>query len=688
MTDTDAYRRHVDRANERSRKRTRSGQEVGRIPAVKNWPRRERCGASLVAFCNEYFPKQFRLAWSPYHFRAAEKIERAVTDGGLFAFAMPRASGKSTLSRAACLWAVLTGRARYVVLLGATEKKAEQALRAMKVALWRNDALLEDFPHAVHPIRKLDNESRACVGQRYKGEKTCVEWNQLRIVLPWIEHEHNLSCGAVIECMAMTGEIRGPLHTCPDGESIRPGLVLADDPQTRESARSPSQTQTRLDTLMGDVAYLSGPDEPIAVVCPCTVVYRDDLADKILNRELHPEWQGEKSAMVEKFPTNSKLWDQYEDILRSSLKADGDARAATEFYKANRAAMDEGAVVSWPERFKRGELSAIQSAMNLKIRNEAMFWAEAQNQPVAVQDDLEMLTAEEIARKATNWERGVIPPNCVEITAMTDIQQNFLVTMIVAWSAEFTGFIVDFFATPDQGRLYFTRRDARNRLDMTYGGDESGVTYAALTDIGDRIAGSPYTTEDGRELRLGRWCIDGGYASRVPATEAYVSQSPHKSIIAVTKGFGVKASERPLSESPRAIQQRTGPAWYWRDGKKDGGWVSFDANFWKKRVCAGLCLSTGSRGSISLFKAAPHVHQMLSEHLTAERGIRVDAKGRTVFEFTEIPGRDNEGLDCLVGCAVGASINGISRDSERITRKPRTEIKTPQEWAALARKRA
>jgi hypothetical protein len=38
--------------------------------------------------------------------------------------------------------------------------------------------------------------------------------------------------------------------------------------------------------------------------------------------------------------------------------------------------MDAGAEVAWPERFKHDEVSAIQHAMNLKLQDEAAFFAE------------------------------------------------------------------------------------------------------------------------------------------------------------------------------------------------------------------------------------------------------------------------------------------------------------------------
>ena len=87
--------------------------------------------------------------------------------------------------------------------------------------------------------------------------------------------------------------------------------------------------------------------------------------------------------MVYRFPTNEKLWARYAEIRAESLRAERGLAEATEFYRQNREAMDEGAVVAWPERYNHDELSAIQHAMNLKLQDEAAFLAEYQNEPLA-----------------------------------------------------------------------------------------------------------------------------------------------------------------------------------------------------------------------------------------------------------------------------------------------------------------
>jgi hypothetical protein len=141
--------------------------------------------------------------------------------------------------------------------------------------------------------------------------------------------------------------------------------------------------------LAGAVLGLAGPGRKIAGVMPCTVIRPDDMADNILDRDKHPEWNGERTKMVYRFPANEKLWQKYAEVRAESLRMGHGGREATEFYRANREAMDEGAVVAWPERFNHDELSAVQHAMNLKLQDEAAFFAEYQNEPLAeeVPDD-------------------------------------------------------------------------------------------------------------------------------------------------------------------------------------------------------------------------------------------------------------------------------------------------------------
>lgn len=652
-------------------RRRESAQEIGEIPPVADPIRRRDCLADFALYCRTYHAAEFSKPWAPYQKRMAERIQSAVEYGGWRAEAVPRGGGKTTICCVGVEWAALRGSHLYPTLFGASDTLVARVLRGIKTQLFSNELLLADFPHALFPIWKLGNEARRAAGQKYRGKPTFIEWNQSRIVLPWIEHDDSTANGVVIEAFGITAALRGLKHTRPDGESVRPDLALVDDPQTRESAKSPSQSHSRMEILTGDIAYLAGPGKAMPVFCPCTVIYENDLADQILNRDKHPEWQGERTKMVESFPTNLAKWDEYADLLRTTLRDGGDMSVVNRFYETNRAEMDAGAVVSWVHRYRDDELSAIQHAMNLKIRDEAAFYAECQNEPMLAQDDLELTSADAIARKVSGYARREVPDDCSTITAFTDVQNEHLFWMVVAWAPDFTGYVIDYGAWPDQKRNYFTRRDVRAKMSGRYAGDEGAMTFAALRDLQSVLA-APYKTRDGRELRLARWCIDGNWRSRSNAVVSFAKQSDLAGIITVTQGRGVKATEKPFSEAVRATKWKsTHGAWFWQDGPGQARWVTFDANFWKTRVHQALSLAQESRGSVQLFKAPPQGHEMIADHLRAEKPHRVTAHGRTVYEWEEIPGRDNEGLDCLVGCFVAASICGLTTDAERGMRKQR-----------------
>lgn len=673
-----AYVAHLEAASRLTRERTKSGQSIT-IPEVEQYGQRQRRNKALKSFrvfCETYGQEEFDKPWAEFHLQAMERIESAVRDQHWYAFAFPRGGGKTTLSEWAIVYAILSGRREYCLFIAASQVLAERQLQSIKTTLATNGLLEADFPHACYPIVALENETKRCKGQRNiaDGINTRIEWGPNRVVMPQINHKDAISSGFVIEAYGLETAKRGIKFKRTDQTTIRPSFVVCDDPQTRESAKSPTQTQTRLENLKGDIAYLAGPGQPISIVVPCTVIYKDDLADKILDREKSPEWHGHKTKMVESFPKNQELWDNYADMLRASLREDGDGQAATDFYVSNRAAMDEGSLVSWEHRHLPKEVSAIQHAMNLRIRDLPAFYAECQNQPIEEhEDELGMRTIASIMTHTTNYARRAIPESVTVLTAFTDIQLNHMPWMLVGWTPDFTGFVIDYGEYPDQQRPYYARADVRKKLSMLHPGDESAMMAGAFEAL-EKVLFVPRHTEDGREIQISLWCIDYGWEQRLKATQAWVAQSSNRARIALTHGYGAKAKQMPFSANPKLIQQKTGPAWYWKNGKAPGAKVQFDANYWKTRLHQQLALPKLARSSIQLFKVRdPYEHQMLAEHLHAERPVKVTANGRTVWEWDDMTKKDNDLLDCLVGNMVAASISGIVRENERA---PQVQKKT------------
>ena len=217
-------------------------------------------------------------------------------DGGLFAMAMPRGSGKTSLCEVACLWALLYGHREFVALIGSDEEHAAGMLESIKAELENSEILGADFPEVCHPIRSLEGIHQRASGQLYQGKQTHIGWTAREIVLPTIPG--SAASGAIIRVAGITGRIRGMKHKRVDGVSARPSLVLIDDPQTDESARSPSQCANRERILAGAILGLAGPGKKIAGLMTLTVVRPDGLADRILDRAKPTQWQGELAKMV------------------------------------------------------------------------------------------------------------------------------------------------------------------------------------------------------------------------------------------------------------------------------------------------------------------------------------------------------------------------------------------------------
>lgn len=655
VTTREGYERKKNRASLVSAAESRLGRDIGSIPAVADHARKREGSRSFRSFCEIYFPHKFSLAWSPDHLKVIAKIERAVIHGALLSVGMPRGSGKTTLCETAALWALLNGYHRFVMLLGSDEAHALQMLDALKVELSTNELLLADYPEVVYPIHRLENQSRRCVGQLHHGRLTHIRWSEDEIVMPSIPGSP--ASGSIVRVAGITGGIRGAKHTTASNESIRPTLVILDDPQTDESARSPSQCAAREQVVAGAILGLAGPGKKISALMPCTIIRRGDLADALLDRQKHPDWQGETTRMVYSWPARQDLWDEYAKLRQDELRNDGDGAQATEYYRQHRAEMDAGAQVAWEARHNRDEISAIQHAMNLRIRNPAAFAAEYQNEPVDETPRAEGLEPEAIAAKANGIPRGRVPTGHNRLTAFIDVQGNLLFWSVCSWTDDFSGHLVDYGAFPDQGRAYFTLRDATRTLRRAKpGAGPEAAIAAGLESLCAELLDRDWPREDGSLLRIERCLIDANWGDSTNIVRAFCRRSKWAALLTPSHGRYVSASAAPLADKAKGQGERVGDHWRVSVIKLQRH-ILWDTNHWKSFVASRLAVAAGDRGALTLWGRHSD-HQMLADHLSSEHPVRVEAKGRQIDEWKLMPGRDNHWLDCLVGSAVAASMQG------------------------------
>lgn len=658
-----AYERKKAQENERNKAASAASRDIGELPKVADPQRKEDCKYDFKGFCEKYFAKTFKKAWSDDHLRCIEKIEGAVLQGGLFALALPRGTGKSSLCETAVMWAMLYGHREFVTLIGATESAAEEILDSIKIELETNEDLAADFPEVCYPIQCLEGIANRCPGQMYKGKRTRITWTANEIVLPTIEG--SAASGIIVRVTGITGRIRGMKYKRQDGRTVRPTLVIIDDPQTRESAGSIEQNRKRVATLAADILGLAGPGQKISGIMPCTIIRPGDMADQILDRQLHPEWNGEKAKLLYAMPTNKKLWDEYSEIRADCLREYGNFDKATEFYREHQAEMDEGAVVGWTERYNEDEISAVQNAMNLLYQDEAAFASEYQNEPLA--DDLgeeATLSVDAICQQTNGLERGRVPLAANHVTMFVDVQKAVLFYTAVAWGDDFTGAVIDYGTWPKQLARRFTLTSVTPTLqDKFPKAGLEGQIFSGLTAFFDEIMPKTWLREDGAEMTIEMAMIDANWGDSTETVYQFCRTGKWKGRVLPAHGRYIGASSKPMSEYHKHAGDKVGLNWRIPNvaGRRAIRHIIFDTNFWKSFIHSRLSVALGDKGGLTLWGRMPLQHELYAEHLTAEYRVKTTGMGRTVDEWKLRPDRkDNHWLDCTVGAAVAASYLGCS----------------------------
>lgn len=676
------YERRKERERTRQATQSRAGRNLESIPPCSDPALLALVSGSLREFCEQCFPRKFRLRWSKDHLEVLERIQSCVNDGLLYALAMPRGSGKSTIVVAAALWALLTGRRRYVAIISADRDASVKLLDGMKIELQTNDTLLALFPEACYPIRKLEGKGNKAIGQLIDGKPTYIEWKGPRIVFATIP---GAKCsGAIVEVASVLGRVRGMAFARADGDQARPDMFILDDPQTDRSAKSRSQIKRRLEIINGAVLGLAGPDVSIAGFATVTVIENEDAADQLLNNDLYPDWQGKRYKLIYQWPTNSDLWEQYSVLRAEGMRIDGSIHRATEFYRKHRKAMDEGALVAWPERKLAHELSALQHAYNLRCKTPDTFDAEYQNTPRQASLDVEMLDPIAIEAKQHGFGKCVLPPEANIVTAFIDVQGNLLYWLVIAWeTSSFTGWILDYGTWPEQTAKYFHLHSVQKKLSTLYPRCRLEARLrSGLFDLLDRLGSTTYRGPEPisdslhgvqtirHSLRVQMIGIDAAWGPSTKIVQAVCLEHPKAAWLMPFIGRGIDATQKPIQEWKAKRGERKGINWIIRP--TDGGGIHClgDTNHWKSFIHAGLNVPLGDPGAISLYRPELRTeHRMIAEHLRAEVPVSVTANGRTVEKWILPPNKpDNHLLDCLSGSAVMASICGAAVADPKTTR--------------------
>lgn len=332
--------------------------ETFAIDEAASKARRDQAIDDYQFFCQTYFPHYVPTPYFSLFQQFALKRLPALVNSAFDAREVhqaPRGEAKSTYeTQLFTLWNVCRAtyiqkritsgelpkkaRKHMIVIIMNIEEQAAEMLESIKAELDTNPRLAMDFPDAT--------------GQgRVWQFNTAITANNIKIRI------------------AGTGKkLRGMKHG-----PYRPDLVFLDDMENDENVKSPEQRKKTQDYILSAVLGLAGPLGGMDVFMVGTSLHYDAAINRIGRA---PGWRMRKFKSIMTWPDNMHLWDQWEAIYsrpgtaEEKDEAEAEARA---FYEANKAEMDKGAVVSWPE------VRPLYRLMCMRAINHDAFNKEQQN---------------------------------------------------------------------------------------------------------------------------------------------------------------------------------------------------------------------------------------------------------------------------------------------------------------------
>ncbi|AJF00072.1 phage terminase large subunit [Pandoraea apista] len=326
--------------------------------------RRARARDDYEFFCRTYFPHyvptpHFSL-FQQFVFKRLPEMIDGPTDAREVHEA-PRGEAKSTYeTQLGTLWCIVTGRKHMIGIFMNILEQAAEMLESIKAELDSNPRLSMDFPDA-------------CGRGRVWQATTIVTANNIKVRI------------------GGTGKsIRGMKHG-----PHRPDLIFLDDLENDENVRDKAQRDKTESFVLKTVIGLAGPQGGMDVFYVGTSLHYDAAINRVSRK---PGWRRRIFKSIMQWPERMDLWERWEGIYTSGADSD-EAKEAAEadalaFYQANKAEMDAGAVVSWPEVRPLYRLMCMRAsdhdAFNQEQQNEAgnddtapfktlQFWVDRRN---------------------------------------------------------------------------------------------------------------------------------------------------------------------------------------------------------------------------------------------------------------------------------------------------------------------
>ncbi len=654
--------------------KTAAAQEVGPLPDPQSIQRRERASADNLRFAETYFPKTFYMGWAPYQRTMMDRFQSVILEGGKECHAVRRGGLKSTCARVSAVWAAVNGHRRFPVLVGATDDKASEHRENFFRLLASSELLLLDYPELMPLILKWKQPKKSF---RLNGRLLTIHAKDERgrIVFPDIHESPSCECH-VAPYSLMATDVSGLSYVDRFGVSVRPDVLIFDDVQTPQSANSPSETDKRENAITKTFCGLAGLGEKIAAISVCTVREHDDLTQRFLNRKRHADWNGKRYPSLLRLPERMDLWDQYAKLLfQGATPAEG-KQIATEFYAAHREQMDAGGKVAWESDKQEDELSSLQSMMTIRAIDPEFFAKEIQQEAAQPANTTGVsLDANLIIKRLSHCERGTVPEQASYLTAFVDSQDEVLFWMVVAWSKDFSGWIVDYGTWPDQERAVFYKSALNHKLSDRMKGASWEEAFVHAHHCVDALLLKDWPTQNGTTTRqIDLMLKDWSDGQHKPHIESQILASADRNRIRPSKGFAPSPGKKPLHLwGDMHRDKQNGMEWVEKRSEHPAH-VQYNTNIWKSNAARRLLTVVGAPSAVVLPGSDENEHKLLGEHFTSETPVNVVRDNVAGVRWELKPGRNNDYWDCYVGNCVAASILGCGIGGER----PQKQIRTFQ----------
>lgn len=631
----------------------------------RDLPLRKRLERSIARWLTHYFPDLFYNAFNKQQKAIITAVLHAAKHGGDQSIAAPRGEGKTSIAECVVVYCILTGRLRFPLIVAATGPDANGILGNIKRHFETNEELAEQYPEVCDPITALEGASqRANMQTCCNGHRTRLKWGQDRIVFPDVP---KLTCpktgqtiesrckGSVLMTRGLDSAIRGIRYG-----SLRPDLVLIDDPETRESVESETQIAKRSRTIEQDIGGLGGPRGRLARLMLCTIMNRQGVAYSYTDPRQHPSWRGIRYKLLITPPDRQDMWEEYVELRRAAMAeasakgedVDAAVALATDLYRTRRSEMDAGAVVANPHRFDpRAELSALQRCYNI-IADQGLdaFLTEYQNDPpetIGPQDS--GIYPDLVASRLSGLPQLVVPPSCPLLTAAADIGKTAIHWCVTAWSNSGDGSVIDY-GVHD---VWPANRDSDQAVEL--------AIMQALYGLRDQLLATEYRTPDGEQRQVACCLVDSGNWDR-PVYE-FVRATGGK-IFRASKGFGTTAgNQRSPFRAPDKQSQgkRVGDHCFLSLQQTTGVWlVGMDTDYWKAWLHERfLTPDTSPRGRLTIFGSDKRRHVSFAHHICSEVEVEEFIEGKGLKRYWKKTSPNNHWLDTAYMTCVAASLHGM-----------------------------